>query len=171
MVVALLGKDRALSSCSLPWNATTDCSHAQRLHGLHPRQLQLCRTRLGAMAHAVEASRLAVSACQSAFRDRRWNCSSVLKAPELMADLTAGRPLALSLLICLPIYPSLCRRNSFQVKELQSLSVCLYLSVMWQKVLPLTRITFFIKQNVLTFKSEVAGWTGHLQPRLHVPVA
>ncbi|EEC05588.1 putative AmphiWnt4 [Ixodes scapularis] len=80
----------ALSSCRLSWNVSLDCQHARQLHGLHARQVRLCRARLGAMPHVVEASQLAVDACQETFRDRRWNCSSVLRAPDLMADLTAG---------------------------------------------------------------------------------
>ncbi|CAN7996704.1 unnamed protein product, partial [Ixodes hexagonus] len=80
----------ALSSCRLSWNASLDCQHARQLHGLHARQVRLCRARLGAMPHVVEASQQAVDACQDTFRDRRWNCSSVLRAPDLMADLTAG---------------------------------------------------------------------------------
>ncbi|XP_064455353.1 protein Wnt-11b-2-like [Ornithodoros turicata] len=80
----------SLWSTRLSWNATIHCGLARRHHGLQGRQARLCRARLDAMPHAVEATRRAVAACQDAFHDRRWNCSSVLKAPNFLPDLTTG---------------------------------------------------------------------------------
>jgi len=42
------------------------------------------------MPAVVHAARQMAQVCQETFYESRWNCSSVLLAPNFMNDLTAG---------------------------------------------------------------------------------
>jgi len=42
------------------------------------------------MPVVVRAARQVIDVCQELFADRRWNCSSILEAPNYLADLTGG---------------------------------------------------------------------------------
>ncbi|VDN51631.1 unnamed protein product [Dracunculus medinensis] len=50
----------------------------------------MCRRISELMPVIIHAAQSTVSTCQKAFADRRWNCSSILLAPNLKADLTNG---------------------------------------------------------------------------------
>jgi len=54
-------------------------------------QRRMCQRSLELMPSIVHAARTAVDVCQMQFHDARWNCSSVLSAPHLSADLTSGK--------------------------------------------------------------------------------
>ncbi|VBB27483.1 unnamed protein product [Acanthocheilonema viteae] len=48
----------------------------------------MCRRISDLMPVIIRASQTTVSACQKVFADRRWNCSSILRAPKYKSDLT-----------------------------------------------------------------------------------
>lgn len=48
----------------------------------------MCRRISDLMPVIIRASQTTVSTCQKVFADRRWNCSSVLRAPRYKSDLT-----------------------------------------------------------------------------------
>ncbi|VDN06451.1 unnamed protein product [Thelazia callipaeda] len=50
----------------------------------------MCRRISDLMPVLIQASQTTVSTCQEIFSDRRWNCSSVLRAPNFKFDLTKG---------------------------------------------------------------------------------
>ncbi|XP_072532787.1 protein Wnt-11 [Salminus brasiliensis] len=78
-----------LASRGIPvsWNHT---QHCKLLHALAPDQQQLCRRNLELMGSVVQAAELTKAACQSSFRDMRWNCSSIQSAPNFSPDLAKG---------------------------------------------------------------------------------
>nr|UTS77829.1 Wnt11 [Sogatella furcifera] len=63
------------------------CAEARRLNALTRPQMRLCHQ---VLVQLKSAAALAVSTCQQTFSMRRWNCSSVLKAPDFGPDLTTG---------------------------------------------------------------------------------
>jgi len=73
------------------WNRTADCSSARSM-GLQKNQRLICRRNLELMPVVVRAARQVIDVCQELFADRRWNCSSILLAPNYFADLTGGAP-------------------------------------------------------------------------------
>ena len=58
--------------------------------GLQKNQRLICRRNLELMPVVVRAARQVIDVCQELFADRRWNCSSILLAPNYLADLTGG---------------------------------------------------------------------------------
>ncbi|XP_067127799.1 protein Wnt-11b-1-like [Centruroides vittatus] len=80
----------ALAKSNLTWNKTIHCVQGRKLFGLRGRQIKICQRQLETMEHLVNAARSTMTVCQSTFSDRRWNCSSVTKAPEFPPDLTRG---------------------------------------------------------------------------------
>ena len=79
-----------LASRGVPasWNHT---QHCKLLHALAPDQQQLCRRNLELMGSVVQAAELTKTACQSSFKDMRWNCSSIQSAPNFSPDLAKGK--------------------------------------------------------------------------------
>ncbi|XP_070538235.1 protein Wnt-11-like [Ptychodera flava] len=71
----------------LYWNSTKTCKKAK---GLVSSQVKLCRRNLDAMEGLVEAAELTKETCQEQFSDRRWNCSSINRAPDYTPDLDKG---------------------------------------------------------------------------------
>lgn len=70
-----------------PWTTTRNCSKSS---GLAARQLRLCRDSLELMPTVVHSALVGMETCQNQFKDRRWNCSSVLAVPNLNNDLIRG---------------------------------------------------------------------------------
>uniref|UniRef100_A0A0R3RTF2 Protein Wnt n=1 Tax=Elaeophora elaphi TaxID=1147741 RepID=A0A0R3RTF2_9BILA len=48
----------------------------------------MCRRISDLMPVIIRASQTTVTTCQKVFADRRWNCSSILRAPQYKSDLT-----------------------------------------------------------------------------------
>jgi hypothetical protein len=59
--------------------------------GLTRRQERVCRDTPELLPLLSKAALSALAACQHAFADRRWNCSSLADAPHLSPDLTQGK--------------------------------------------------------------------------------
>ncbi|XP_022912686.2 protein Wnt-11b-1-like [Onthophagus taurus] len=64
------------------------CGVARRRYGLAKLQTKLCRATMEAMPHVEAAASLASTTCKTIFQNRRWNCSSIDKAPFLTPELT-----------------------------------------------------------------------------------
>ncbi|CAB3373053.1 Hypothetical predicted protein [Cloeon dipterum] len=58
--------------------------------GLSRRQQRFVREAPELLPLLSKAAQSALAACQQAFEDRRWNCSSLTAAPHLSPDLTSG---------------------------------------------------------------------------------
>ncbi|XP_054272686.1 protein Wnt-11b-2-like [Macrosteles quadrilineatus] len=78
------------SSGNIHWNSSSACRSVRNSLQLSRRQTRLCRTSPEVFAVVVRAAFTAVSVCQDVLQDRRWNCSSVLLAPNFTPDLTSG---------------------------------------------------------------------------------
>ncbi|GFO28188.1 protein wnt, partial [Plakobranchus ocellatus] len=74
-------------SANRPWTTTRNCSKSS---GLISRQLRICRDNLDLMPSVVTSTLVGMETCQNQFKDRRWNCSSVLAVPNLNNDLVRG---------------------------------------------------------------------------------
>ena len=76
------------------WNKTSDClpsaGGGDDDDGLTQQQRRICRRTLDLMPAVVIAGQQTMQVCQTLFYDSRWNCSSVLRAPQFTADLTQG---------------------------------------------------------------------------------
>ncbi|XP_066267035.1 protein Wnt-11b-like [Branchiostoma lanceolatum] len=72
---------------NLSWNKTSSC---RKVSGFVPGQTQLCRRTLEVMPAVEYAAEAARKTCQEQFGNRRWNCSSIKKAPHFMNDLEKG---------------------------------------------------------------------------------
>ena len=68
------------------WNKT-DC---KKDYGFIGQQYSLCRRHLPVMKFVSEAVGLTKEQCKLQMKDRRWNCSSIDKAPVYMNDLKRG---------------------------------------------------------------------------------
>nr|XP_023021002.1 protein Wnt-11b-1-like [Leptinotarsa decemlineata] len=64
------------------------CTIARRRYGFERIQAKLCRNSMETMPHVQSAAILAAETCREVFKNRRWNCSSIVTAPFLSADLT-----------------------------------------------------------------------------------
>ncbi|XP_063224819.1 protein Wnt-11b-2-like [Bacillus rossius redtenbacheri] len=82
----------ALRGASWQWNssASASCRRARQTLGLARRQARLCRLTVEVMPHVARAAAQTVNSCEALFADRRWNCSSVERAPHFQPDLTHG---------------------------------------------------------------------------------
>lgn len=76
------------------WNSSAGCREARSAYRLTRGQSRLCRATPAALAMVSRAASATLSVCQQLLRDRRWNCSSALNAPNFTPDLTTGRFLA-----------------------------------------------------------------------------
>ncbi|KAL7071617.1 hypothetical protein ACQ4LE_009212 [Meloidogyne hapla] len=83
----------ALHRVQPAWTNSGDCPRSReerRVFGLIAYQARVCVRLPELIPHIINAASLTVDACQSAFADRRWNCSSILTAPNLSAELNSG---------------------------------------------------------------------------------
>ena len=83
----------ALHRVQPAWTESGHCPRSReerKVHGLVTYQSRICSRLPELIPHVITAASQTVDVCQWAFADRRWNCSSVLEAPQLGADLTAG---------------------------------------------------------------------------------
>jgi len=71
------------------WNRTSEC-RPPTSEGLMRQQRRLCARNLDLMPAVVHSARQMAQVCQETFYESRWNCSSVLLAPNFMPDLTGG---------------------------------------------------------------------------------
>lgn len=53
----------------------------------------MCRRKLPIMKYVAEAVEMTKSECKSQLTNRRWNCSTIDKAPSFYNDLKRGRDL------------------------------------------------------------------------------
>lgn len=53
-------------------------------------QRRLCTRNIELMSAVAQASHMTIEVCQAVFNDNRWNCSSVLNAPNFSPDVTSG---------------------------------------------------------------------------------
>jgi len=74
---------------SAHWNRTSECRQPTS-EGLARQQRRLCARNLDLMPAVVHSARQMAQVCQETFYESRWNCSSVLLAPNFMSDLTEG---------------------------------------------------------------------------------
>ena len=72
------------------WNKTQHCVKS-RGDGLVSRQVKLCKQNLDLMPVVAKAARDTIGVCQEAYKDRRWNCSSIVSTPKYPQDLTSGK--------------------------------------------------------------------------------
>ncbi|XP_062574103.1 protein Wnt-11b-2-like [Saccostrea cucullata] len=68
----------------------TDDKNCSKSLGLIGKQSKQCKQNLDLMGTVAHAAYVAMDTCQGQFADRRWNCSSVRRAPKLSRDLTRG---------------------------------------------------------------------------------
>ena len=72
------------------WLQSIDCYSARR-DGFSFEQSRFCHRYLDLMPHIHAASREIISICMSVFSEHRWNCSSLLFAPNFFVELRLGR--------------------------------------------------------------------------------
>ncbi|KOC62041.1 Protein Wnt-11b [Habropoda laboriosa] len=66
------------------------CASAKSSGLLERKQARACRATPDVMASLVQAARDTSTVCQQAFRHRRWNCSSIERAPDYTPELLTG---------------------------------------------------------------------------------
>ncbi|XP_071798436.1 protein Wnt-11b-2-like isoform X1 [Asterias amurensis] len=69
------------------WANATVCKSTRLL--VSP-QTSLCKRNLDVMSAVVESTTVTFDTCQEQFQDRRWNCSSIVSAPNFTPDLDKG---------------------------------------------------------------------------------
>ncbi|KAI6191992.1 Protein Wnt [Aphelenchoides bicaudatus] len=75
------------------WTEASDCPvnrTERKAFGLVTYQTRLCRRIPKIMPIMVKAAQQTIEACQKTFGDHRWNCSTIMFAPEFKADLSKG---------------------------------------------------------------------------------
>lgn len=72
------------------WNSES-CDKATSSGILEQRQGKACNDFPDVMQVLKQAAADTSSLCQSFFRNRRWNCSSITRAPNFSPDLTTGK--------------------------------------------------------------------------------
>nr|CAD2192281.1 unnamed protein product [Meloidogyne enterolobii] len=83
----------ALHRVQPSWTNSGDCPRSReerRVFGLIAYQARVCVRLPELIPHIINAASLTVDVCQAAFANRRWNCSSILTAPNLSAELNSG---------------------------------------------------------------------------------
>ncbi|KPP67330.1 protein Wnt-4-like, partial [Scleropages formosus] len=68
----------------------SDGESCERLKGLVPKQVQVCKRHVDMMDAVRRGARLAVDECQHQFRNRRWNCSMLDTQPIFGKVVTQG---------------------------------------------------------------------------------
>ena len=71
------------------WNLTHCRTYKGRV--LQRKQFRICKRNLPIMKFVSEAVENTVHECQKQMANRRWNCSTVLRAPKFLKDLTGGK--------------------------------------------------------------------------------
>lgn len=72
------------------WDDVGVCRTLRETYGLDSRQARICKSWRPVMQHVSRAAALAVVACQTVLRNKRWNCSSAQAAPRLSPELVKG---------------------------------------------------------------------------------
>ncbi|KYN37112.1 Protein Wnt-11b-2, partial [Trachymyrmex septentrionalis] len=68
------------------------CTSAKSAGLLERKQARACRAAPDVMSALVQAAKDTSTVCQQAFRHRRWNCSSIERAPDYTPELLTGLP-------------------------------------------------------------------------------
>ncbi|EDO37901.1 predicted protein [Nematostella vectensis] len=71
---------------------TWDKKDCNRIHGFSGKQYKICRRNLPAMLYVTAAVEMTREECQHQFQNKRWNCSTIVKAPQFLPDLKRGTP-------------------------------------------------------------------------------
>ncbi|PBC26434.1 Protein Wnt-2b [Apis cerana cerana] len=66
------------------------CTSAKNSGLLERKQARACRATPDVMPSLVQAARDTSTVCQQTFRHRRWNCSSIERAPDYTPELLTG---------------------------------------------------------------------------------
>ncbi|XP_044596335.1 protein Wnt-11-like isoform X1 [Cotesia glomerata] len=66
------------------------CTSARSSGLLERKQARACRTAPDVMPSLIQAARDTSFVCQQAFRNRRWNCSNIERAPYYTPELLSG---------------------------------------------------------------------------------
>lgn len=66
------------------------CTDARNAGLLERKQARACRVSPDVMSSLVQAAKDTSIVCQQAFRHRRWNCSSIERAPNFSHELVSG---------------------------------------------------------------------------------
>ena len=66
------------------------CTGARTSGLLERKQARVCKSSPDIMQNLVQAARDTSSVCQQSFRNQRWNCSSIEKAPDFTPELLSG---------------------------------------------------------------------------------
>lgn len=66
------------------------CTSAKGAGLLERKQARACRAAPDVMPSLVQAAKDTSTVCQQAFRHRRWNCSSIERAPDYTPELLTG---------------------------------------------------------------------------------
>ncbi|XP_033228365.1 protein Wnt-11b-1-like [Belonocnema kinseyi] len=66
------------------------CTEVRNLGLLERKQAKVCRATLDVMPSFVQAAKDTSTVCQKAFQNRRWNCSSIDRAPDYTSELVTG---------------------------------------------------------------------------------
>lgn len=74
------------------------CTNAKSAGLLERKQARACRASPDVMPGLVQAAKDTSTVCQQAFRHRRWNCSSIERAPDYTPELLTGSLLHIILL-------------------------------------------------------------------------
>jgi hypothetical protein len=72
-----------------PWTRDA-CTSAKGAGLLERKQARACRAAPDVMPSLVQAAKDTSTVCQQAFRHRRWNCSSIERAPHYTPELLTG---------------------------------------------------------------------------------
>lgn len=67
------------------------CTMARSSGLLERKQARACRAAPDVMPSLVQAAKDTSYICQQAFRNRRWNCSSIERAPQYTPELLSGK--------------------------------------------------------------------------------
>lgn len=82
-----LGKETVLWNYK---NKASQCRLARKNYGFVRQQEKICRNSFEVMPFVVKAAEETIQTCQQLFEKRRWNCSSILTAPDYTLDLVSG---------------------------------------------------------------------------------
>lgn len=68
-----------------------DCDYIRRNYCITKNQLHMCKKRKESMVFVHEAAQMTVRTCQTLFRYKQWNCSTLALLPTLLPDLNDGK--------------------------------------------------------------------------------
>jgi len=81
---------RGISQHRYTWLQSIDCYLARR-DGFSFEQSRFCHRYLDLMPHIHATSKEILTICMSIFSQHRWNCSSLLFAPNFPTELRIGK--------------------------------------------------------------------------------